>query len=82
MNSCKFTKDQAREFLKQEALNEIKGCKDFTKLQDQTFCVVAKYGLQLEAKMEGLLSGEEWSDPNCLDLLVKKVELFFDKLII
>ena len=74
-----FTKEQAREFLKQEALKEIKDCKDFTKLQGRAFCVVAKYGLQLEAKKEGLLTGDEWIDPNCVGLLVKKIELFFDK---
>ncbi len=79
MNSLQYTKEQAREFLKQEALKEIKGCKDFTKLQGRAFCVVAKYGLQLEAKKEGLLTGDEWNDPDCVDLLVEKIELFFDK---
>ena len=74
-----FTKEQAREFLKQEALKEIYKYKDFTKFQDQTFCVVAKYGLQLEAKKEGLLSGDEWNDPDCKGLLQIRIERFIDK---
>ena len=79
MNSLKYSKEQTREFLKQEALKEIKSCKDFTKLHGRTFCVVAKYGLQLEAKKEYLLSGDEWNDISCKNLLVDRIERFFDK---
>ena len=56
MNSYKFTKEQAREFLKQEALNEIDYSSDFSKFLGPIFCVVAKYGLQLEAKEEGFFN--------------------------
>jgi len=69
----------ARKFLKQEALKEISEVSDFTRLQARVFCVVAKYGLQLTAKEEGLLSGDEWRDPTSRDMLMEKVEQFFDK---
>lgn len=79
MNNINHTKEQAREFLKQEALKEINGYADFTKFQSRTFCVVAKYGLQLEAKEEMLLTGDEWNDPSCKNILVDRIERFFDK---
>ena len=79
MNSTPHTKEQARDFLKQEALNEIREILDFTSFHTGVFCVIAKYGLQLEAKEEELLTGDEWSNPTCKDSLVKRVELFLDK---
>ena len=79
MDPNKFTKEQAREFLKQEALKEISEVTNFSLFHRRVFCVIAKYGMQLEAKEEGLLSGDEWSNPACNDVLVKRVEQFFDK---
>ena len=79
MDSLKHTKEEAREFLKQEALKEINGAVDFTGFQNRVFCVMAKYGLQLTAKEEGLLSGDEWSNPTSKDILMKKVTQFLDK---
>ena len=73
------TKGQAREFLKQEALKEISEVSDFTLLHTRVFYVIAKYGLQLTAKEEGLLSGDEWSNPDCKAILMKRVVQFFDK---
>jgi len=35
-------------------------------------CVVAKYGLQLEAKEEGIFNGDEWSDSDCNKLKTAK----------
>jgi len=52
MNHTNHTKEQAREFLKQEALKEIRKVSDFRRFQDRVFCVLAKYGLQLNAKEE------------------------------
>ncbi len=78
MDPNKFSKEQAREFLKKEALKEVNNVSDFTRFQTRVFCVIAKYGMQLEAKKEGLLTGDEWIDPDCVGLLVKKIELFFD----
>lgn len=62
MNNINHTKEQAREFLKQEALKEINGYADFTKFQGRTFCVVAKYGLQLEATIQNKIYVEKWID--------------------
>lgn len=73
------TKEQAREFLKQEALKEIYEITDFTRFHTRVFSVIAKYGLQLNAKKENLLSGDEWRNPVCRETLVKRVELFLDK---
>lgn len=73
------TIQQAREFLIQEALKEISEISDFTRFQTRAFCVIAKYGLQLDAKKEELFSGDEWSNPACRETLVKRVELFLDK---
>lgn len=79
MNNSIHTKDQARAFLKQEALKEIESVSDFTKVRTQVFCVIANYGLQLEAKEEELLSGDEWNYPTFKDSLIERVKRFFDK---
>lgn len=81
MSSKKYTKEQAREFLKQQALNEICSVSDYNKFNDQIFCVFLKYGLQLNAKEEGFFSGDEWSNPDCRDLLIKRVKQFLDRYI-
>ena len=82
MNRINHTKEQAREFLKQEAIKEITKISDFTRFYTRVFCVIAKYGFQLEAKKEGLLSGGEWSDPDCKDFLIQKIKGFLDKHIV
>lgn len=79
MSSKHHTVEQAREFLKQEVLKEINRKVDFTGFHSRVFCVIAKYGLQLSAKEEELLSGDEWTNPECKDILMKKVIRFFDK---
>jgi len=45
----------------------------------RVFYVIAKYGLQLKAKEERLLSGAEWRNPARRDVLIKKVEQFLGK---
>ena len=79
MSRINHTKEQAREFLKQEAIKEITKISDFTRFHTRVFYVIAKYGFQLEAKEEGLLSGEEWSNPASKDILMKKVIKFLDR---
>ena len=79
MNIKHHTKEQAREFLRQEALNEICSVSDFNKFTDQVFCVFLKYGLGFTAKEEGFFFGDEWNNPNCRDLLIKKVRRFLSK---
>ena len=73
------TKEQAREFLKQEALKKIYEINDFTRFHMRVFSVIAKYGLQINAKKENLLSGDEWSNLAYREMLIKRVELFLDK---
>ncbi len=79
MINTNHTKEQAREFLRQEAMKEISNVSDFTRFHTRVFYMIAKYGFQQEAKEEELLSGGEWSDPACKDLLVKRVKQFLDK---
>ncbi|MBY9016838.1 MAG: hypothetical protein KGD68_14205 [Candidatus Lokiarchaeota archaeon] len=79
MSKIHYTKEEAREFLRKEALSEICSVSDFNKFHDQVFCVFAKYGLQLEAKKEEFFSGEEWRKPECRDALIEKVKQFLDK---
>ena len=79
MSSKPLKKEQAREFLKQCALNEISENTDFTHFYRSVFCVFAKYGLQLTAKKEEFFSGDEWSNPNCRDVLIEKVKQFLNK---
>ena len=81
MTKNSLTKEQARHFLKTHALNEICEITDFSKFYTSAFCMVAKYGLQQEAEEEDLLSGDEWSNPMCREILIKKVEKFLNKYI-
>ena len=81
MNHISHTKEQARRFLIQHALNEICENSDFSKFYRSVFCVIAKYGLQLEAKEGELFSGDEWSNPACREILIKRVEQFLIKYI-
>ncbi len=81
MNNTHHTKEQARKFLKREALKEITEITDFTSFKTRVFCVIAKYGLQLEAKEEGLLSGDEWSNSAYRDVLIKRVAQLLNKYI-
>lgn len=78
MNKNSHTKEQARQFLIQEALNEICDITDFTKFYTHTYYIVAKYGLQLEAKEDGLFSGDDWRNPARREVLIKKVEQFLN----
>ena len=82
MSNIHHTKEEAREFLKQEALNEICSVSDYHKFHDQVFCVFAKYGLQLAGKEEKFFSGDEWNDPDSKEALIKKVKQFLDEHII
>ena len=58
---------------------QISEISDFTRFQTRAFCVIAKYGLQLDAKKEELFSGDEWSNKDCKEELIKKMKHFLDK---
>ncbi len=79
MNAINHTKEQAREFLKQHALNEISDISDFTRFYTRVFYIIAKYGLQSEAKEAELFSGDEWDNPMCKAALIEKIKQFLDK---
>lgn len=81
MNNHSHTKEQARQFLKQKAINEIYDISDFTNFYRRAYNIVAKYGLQLKAKEEELFSGDEWRNPARRDALVKRIEQFLNKYI-
>ena len=81
MNNFSHTSEQAREFLKQQALNEIYDISDFSSFYRRTYYIVAKYGLQLKAKEEEFFSGDEWRNPARRDALVKRIEQFLNKYI-
>jgi len=82
MDLNNFTKEQARAFLRNEALKEITAISDFSYFHTQVFCVFAKYGLLSTARQEELLYGDEWSDPDCKDFLLQKIKGFLDKHIV
>lgn len=78
MTITNHTKEQAREFLKQEALKEITKDSNFAGFYTRVFYVMAKYGLQLKAKEDNFFSGDEWNDPASMDVLIEKVKQFLD----
>ena len=81
MNNICHTSEQARQFLKQQALSEICDISDFTNFYRRIYYIVAKYGLQLKAKEEKLFSGEEWHNPTQKNVLIKRMEQFLNKYI-
>ena len=60
----------------QDALDEIIDIKDFSDFRRRVFCVIAKLGLQLDAKHESLFNSEEWSDPERKEDLIRRIERF------
>ena len=70
MKKINHTKEQARVFLVQNALDEINMITDFSKFYRNVFSIIAKYGLQLETKEEELFSGDEWSNYTYRDFLI------------
>ena len=79
MNIISHTSEQARQFLKQQALNEIYDISDFSSFYRRTYYIVAKFGLKLKAKEDELFSGDEWRNPALRDVLIKRVEQFLNK---
>ncbi|MFW9874011.1 MAG: hypothetical protein ACFFG0_12965 [Candidatus Thorarchaeota archaeon] len=71
--------EQARRELIQEALDEIYKVSDYSNLYTNTFCVIAKFGLQLKAKEEKLFEEGDWDDPQYQDEFIRKIEEFLNK---
>jgi len=72
---------QARWSLIQHALDEIYNVPDYSNFYSNTFCVIAKFGLQLKAKEERLFGTGDWHNPECRDELIEKVKVFLIKYI-
>ncbi len=72
----------ARRMLIQDALNEIIDVKYHYEFRRRVFCVIAKLGLQLDAKRENLFLSEEWSNPEKKEDLMRRIEKFLVKHII
>lgn len=79
MNKNSHKNEQARQFLYQQAFNEICEFSDFSKFYNRSYYIIAKYGLLLKAKEYNLFAGDEWDDPVCSDDLVKRIEKFLKK---
>ena len=56
---------QARFSFIQHAFEEICNVPSYSDFRKNTFCVLAKFGLQLKAKEEKLFKTGDWYDPEC-----------------
>jgi len=72
---------QARWSLIQQAFDRVCNTSDYSNFRRDTFCVIANLGLQMKAKEESLLDGEDWYNPECKDELLDKVKAFLIKYI-
>ena len=72
---------RARWSLIQQTFDKVYNVPSYSDFRSNTFCVIAHLGLQMIAKEEGLLDGEEWYDPECRDELLGKVKAFLIKYI-
>ena len=70
---------QARWSLIQHALDEICNVPEYSNFYSNTFCVIAKIGLQLKAKEEKLFETGDWHNPKFRDELKEKVKAFLIK---
>ena len=72
---------QARQSLIQHAFGEICNVPRYSDFRSNTFCVIAKFGLQLKAKEEKLFKTGDWYAPECKGELLEKVKAFLIKYI-
>jgi len=71
----------ARWSLIQQTFDKVCNVPSYSDFRSNTFCVIAHLGLQMKAKEEGLLDGEDWYNPDCKDELLEKVKAFLIKYI-
>ncbi len=69
MNTEKNTNKQKRDLFIQNAFEEVNKISDFSKLYIRVFCVLAKLGLQLDAKRENFFGNEYWGNPEYMEKL-------------
>lgn len=70
---------QARRELIQQTLDKVTETRDFSELKRTTFVVLAHLWLHKIAEEENLFKLEEWSNPECRDELINKIEEFLIK---
>lgn len=70
---------KARTSLIQQALNEIYNVPDYTNFSSNSFYVIAKLGLQIKAKCEGLFTNDNQANPSLsqAELRTKVKEFIF-----
>ncbi len=72
---------QARWSFIQQAFEEICNIPSYSDFRRNTFCVIARFGLQLKAKEEKLFKTGDWYAPECKGELLEKVKAFLLKYI-
>ena len=70
---------RARRELIQQILDKICKTCDFSELRTNTYVVLAHLWLHKKAEEENLFEAEEWSHPECRDVLIKKIREFLIK---
>ena len=71
--------EQARKSLIEIALNEIRDIPQHSNFYLSTYYVVAKLGLQREAKAEGLFDTADWNNVDCRDAIFERIKGFLIK---
>ena len=79
MNEGNYKIEQARKILIRQALDDICDVPGFSNFYLHAHYVIAKLGLLLKAREECLFIPEEWSNSECKDDLIKKIEEFLIK---
>ncbi|MFX1297840.1 MAG: hypothetical protein ACFFD2_23715, partial [Promethearchaeota archaeon] len=72
---------QARRELIQQTLDKIVETRDFNDLKRNTYVVLAHLWLHNKAEEENLFNLEGWSNLECKDELIKKIEEFLNRYI-
>ncbi|MFW9822421.1 MAG: hypothetical protein ACFFE4_05775 [Candidatus Thorarchaeota archaeon] len=67
---------QIREDFIQQLFDEVCNVPSYASFKSNTFNIIAKLGLQLIAKQEGLFESEEWNNPEKQDVLLKRIHQF------
>ena len=67
---------QARRELIQQTLETIIEIRDFRNLKSTTYVVLSHLWLHKTAEEENLFKAEEWLNPECRDVLIKRIREF------
>ncbi len=67
---------QARRELIQQTLDKIIKVRDFNELKRETYVVLAHLWLHKKAEEKNLFKLQEWSNPECRDVLIEKIKSF------